>query len=229
MSTLAEFVAGLRESGLAALEAEVELAPGELADELRALDLAMREEFPGDAPAFDPAAAGWAAEIVHRTCVAIGNRAVPAEEALRWLGRPSPDPRNPAVIYSVDLLLRHLPELHALARRMSAGDPVVPALLQLGANWPLSSVGLPGVVLSNPSAALEPIAVHRGLRLHYADRVLARGDASRLGQDVRIDDTLRAALGHYPGLAPSLAKALELPSSGEIEERKSANCASSSP
>jgi len=46
-----------------------------------------------------------------------------------------------------------------------------------------------------------------GLRRLYADRIVAAGDVSRLG-DARVDEVLRADLGMHRDLAPAIASKL---------------------
>lgn len=204
---LAEFIAQLRATGVAALSGARWLPAGPLAEELQTLDHAERAEFPGEAPGFEPAAAAWAAELLHQACLAVVDREVEADEARRWLIKPCPQPASTAVIYSADLLLRHLPESLALARRLSARDPVTAALEELARHWPLSAVGATVAPLpTHPHYLL--IAGHAGLRRVFADRILTRGDRARLGLHPLLDDAVRAALGAHSELAPELAAAL---------------------
>ena len=88
----------------------------------------------------------------------------------------------------------------SLARGISEDDPLVVELLKLCRDWPLSSVGARGVGEVDASAILaEPC-----LRRLYADRVVERGDASRL-QDPRVAEAVREGVGGFPALAPALA------------------------
>jgi hypothetical protein len=48
---------------------------------------------------------------------------------------------------------------------------------------------------------------HPALRRIYADRIIAAGDTSRLG-DPRVDEVLRADLGMHRELAPAVASGL---------------------
>ncbi|MBS0658421.1 MAG: hypothetical protein JSR82_09290 [Verrucomicrobia bacterium] len=205
---LAEFIAQLRASGVALLSGERWLQAGPLASELQKLDAAERAEFPGEAPALALPAAAWAAEWLHQACLAVVDREIEADEARRWLTKPCPLPGSAEVIYSADLLLRHLPELLQLARRLSARDPVTADVETLCRQWPYSAVGA-AAAPETGQAQLELIAAHRGLRRAFADRVLARRDATRLGLHPLLDDAVRAALGAHPELAPELAARLD--------------------
>ena len=153
-------------------------------------------------------AATWAAELLHQGCVAVVVREVEAEQARQWLTKPCPQPVSPAVIYSADLLLRHLPALHQLARRLSARDPVTAALQDLCAQWPYSSAGTTQITIAPDHPHLEQLAAHAGLRRAYADRILDSGNLARVGQQPLVDDALRAALGEHPELSPAVAARL---------------------
>jgi hypothetical protein len=86
---------------------------------------------------------------------------------------------------------------------LSNGDPLVQELKTLAAAWPLSSVGVPDL----PPPNLDSFASHPALARLYADRIIAAGEASRLGNAL-IDDLLRADLGIHHHLAPELATKL---------------------
>ena len=73
----------------------------------------------------------------------------------------------------------------------------------IAAAWPLSSVGINGL----DNLRLESFADDSALLRLYADRIMAAGDASRLG-DPRVDDLLRADLGLHHELAPAIAAKL---------------------
>jgi hypothetical protein len=118
------------------------------------------------------------------------------------LADPRPGPTATAH-YSVDLVFRFLPDLIALARRVSQDDPLVEALRNLIAPWPLASVGMSDI----PVADIEPIIGHPCLRQLYVDRILARGDVARL-DDPRVQEAVREALGACPELAPAISAKL---------------------
>ncbi len=162
-----------------------------------------RLDLAGKPPEYVPAAAGWAAIMVYRACQLVVCRDVTAEEVAAALAEPVPAARCPAVDWSVDLVLRHLPEVFRLARHLSPADPLVRELRRLAAAWPLSSVGIDD---------LGPLKLESFVRLGallqlYADRVLAAADVSRLG-DPRVDAALAKALGAHPELCPEIARRL---------------------
>lgn len=207
--TLAEFLVNLREQGVALLSEEGEVPEGNLAAEIATLDRRVREEFPGDAPALRKDVTAWAGGLLRRACLAIVHREVEADLAAQWLARPCPEPASAEVVYSADLVLQHLPQLHQLAQRLSARDPVTASLREFAAQWPHSSVGVAGLAIPPEHPHLPIISGQPGLLRAHADRILERRDLTRVGMHPAIDDALRAALGHHTELAPDFARALE--------------------
>ncbi len=207
MSTLADFVDALRESGVAAVAADASPpAEGDLPAALGRLDEAARAEFPGEAPPLRAEAGAWAARLLHAACLATVDRDLSADEAVRRLRAPCPGALpDAATVWSADILLPRLPELLGLARRMSASDPVTAQLQRLARAWPFSSVGAGS--LARP-LLLGPVPRDLALRRAYADRILQHDDAGRVGDDPAVDDALRAALGLHPELAPAVAARL---------------------
>ena len=201
----ASFLSDLLETGRVRVPAPAELREEELraGDEvLRAFEAAYRLELPGTPPAFDPAAARWAALRFFRACQFAAFRDVPAEAVAEALSGGGPEPL-PSAHYSVDLVLRLLPDLVRFARSAAEKDPLVEHLLRLGREWPLSSVGLAEV----GPVGLGAVADHPALLALYVDRVIATRDVSRLA-DARVRDGVRRALGLHTELAPQLAAAL---------------------
>ena len=201
---LPDFLTQLAESGVAVVTADEALEPGGGVDEIvRAWDAVQRGEMAGTAPELIPAAAEWAAVRLYRGCQALVCRELPPAEMQAMLREPCPAQASAAADYSVDLLFRFLPDLVALARRVSRGDPLVEELLALARAWPLSSVGIEGVGAVDPARLLA----HPGLRQLYVDRILATGDAARLNDDT-VRTAVKTALGAFPELAPGIAAAM---------------------
>ena len=165
-------------------------------------DRAARLALPGAAPALDFAAAAWAARRLADACRLAIARDAGAEEIERAFSQRCPSERSVAVDYSVDLFLRHLPDLLAWAQRVAANDPLVAALRRLAAEWPLSSVGIAGIAPGSIDAFIDDA----GLRRLYADRIVVRRDSARLA-DARAAEAVRAALGAHGDLAPDFAQA----------------------
>ena len=170
---------------------------------VREWDAVQRQELGGVAPDLNEAAAEWAAVRLYRGCQALVCREMPPAEMQKMLREPCREPASVAVDYSVDLVFRFLPDLVALARRVSCDDPLVEELLALGRAWPLSSVGIEGVGAVDATR----LRAHPGVWQLYIDRILATGDVTRLNDEaVRI--AVGAALGAFPELAPGVAAAL---------------------
>jgi hypothetical protein len=201
---LAVFLKGLAEEGRAVVW------PGPLAgnpaDALIVLcqfDELARHELGLEAPEFSREAALWAAQLVYHLSQFTVCRDIGEEQTKAACEIPCPGPHGPAAHWSVDLTLRHLPRLFQFARHLSNGDPLVQQMKKIATAWPLSSVGIGGL----ENLQLDPFIGHPALRRLYADRIVAAGDTSRLG-DARVDDLLRADLGLHHELAPAIASKL---------------------
>lgn len=165
---------------------------------------ADRADFPGDIPPLAPEAARWAAEQCYRACQFAVYRDAGAEKIAETLSAPCPQAPPASRHISVDLTFRFLPDLYRLAKAASEGDPLCERLRGWAAEWPFSSVGMPGV---NP-ADINDVCEHSGLLLRYVDRIMTRRDRSRLA-DPRVRAAAQAAVGHFTELAGDLAGALQ--------------------
>jgi hypothetical protein len=199
---LSEFLAQLAEEGVAVVGHD-ETVGGSVDAVVLDWDRVQRQNLAGDAPDLEPAAAQWAAVRLYRACQALVCREMPQPEMEKMLREPCPVPASPSVDYSVDLVFRFLPQLSALAKRVSQNDPLVEELRTLGRAWPLSSVGMEHLGTVDASRILA----HPSLRQLYIDRILLSGDASRL-HDHEVRAAAQASLGAYPELAPDLHTAL---------------------
>ena len=130
-------------------------------------------------------------------------REVDAASVQQALAAPCPRPPSASVCYSADLSLRYLPDLLSLARGIAPDDPLVAGLTALARAWPLSSVGVAGMEDLDVSAFVD----HPSLRQLYVDRIIERGDVSRLKHPA-VRAAVGEALGAYPDLAPRVAAAL---------------------
>lgn len=167
---------------------------------LRDWDATARRELSGPVPAFDPVAAGWAVRQFYRGCQFLVCRDVPPEELARTLSVSCPSARGPGTDFSVDLVFRHLPELHDYARRVAPGDALVATLETWAREWPLSS---PGIALPE-TPSLDTFAACVPLWRLYVDRITARQATDRL-RDPRVAAQVRADLGAFPELDPVVA------------------------
>lgn len=170
--SLASFLRELHEGGTA----HVAEQPGAVSDEvegaLREMDHAAREEMAGAAPGLIIEAAGWAAVRVYDAARYLAFRQIEAEAVRRGMGESWGGPVDASVAYSVDLVMRVLPELIGLARGVADDDPLVEGLVRCAYDWPLSSVGVRGV----EKVELDVVMGHPSLRRLYVDRVIAAKD-----------------------------------------------------
>lgn len=176
-----------------------------LAETLTEWDRAARLDAALTPPDFSLPAAVWAAVRLYRGCQFLTYREFSAQIVQQELSAPCPEALTPAVAWSADLTLRFLPDLIALARGISVGDPLVDGLERLACEWPLSSVGVAGLAVLDPA----PFLAHPSLRRLYVDRILERRDRSRLGLPA-VREAVREALGGHPNLCPEIAAALDL-------------------
>lgn len=201
-----DFIVGLTTEGEVRVWAFAKDAPpfnDAAAEAMRGWDEAARLELAGDVPALDLAAAGWAVGQFYRACQLLVCRDVSAEVVTEVLGAPCPGARGPAMMFSVDLVFRFLPDLYDRARRLAPGDALVTALGAWARDWPLSS---PGVALETPPP-LEGLAECPALWRLHLDRVAARHAEDRW-RDPSVAAQLRADLGAFSELNVPLAEAL---------------------
>lgn len=192
----------LLESGRVRVPADLH-APDDLEAAVRVLDEALRPEMPFEAPTLVRECATWALTLLLRACQFFTYRAIDEETVRRELSAPCPRTAAADVCYSVDLSFRFIPDLLALARGIAPGDPLVECLMKLARDWPLSSVGVKDV----GDVDVTPFIGHGSLRQLYADRIIERGDVTRVtGDEVR--QVLAESIGHFPELAPKIAEAL---------------------
>lgn len=171
---------------------------------LREQDIASRLEGPGLLPELDIAVAMWAARTCYGVCQLIVFRQLDtgAIDELLPADIPPGDPSSRH--WSADLTLRFLPDLLRNASVASEQDPLVTHLKSLAIQWPLSSVGIEGVVPQH----VEELAASPSLLHFYVDRILARKDFHRL-QYPAAREAARRAIGIHTELWTELTKYLE--------------------
>ena len=204
---LSSFLEDLFHTGRVGVSAIARLSDEEIraADSvLRSVEQAGRLDAPGEPPPFAIAAARWGATMLYRGVQALVYRDIAGEDLATLLGEPCPEPANPSTHYSVDLTLRYLPDLLELTRRVSQRDALVERLLEVAADWPLSSIGIDGIAVRDAG----PILDHPCLLRMYADRMIQKRDLSRL-TDERVRDAVQRAIGAFPELAPDVGRALQ--------------------
>lgn len=206
-------------------------------ERLQQLARADRKHLPGDPPQLARTAAEWAAVMIYRASSFLIHRSHDATVVQKALSIPCPQSPGPASCYSVDLTFRFLPDLHRMAVAISPSDPLTEIISAWARAWPLSSVGIdfsasesvnlqldpdqkklaasspePDAHQSRPFETapeldLDPFWADDCLRRLYIDRVLDRGDKSRLS-DSRVAEAVRAVLGNHPDLSAKMAAAL---------------------
>ena len=204
---LSEFLRALFEHGRLRLERSPAVVSDADAPAAHALILeweaANRLEFPGLTPELSLPAAYWAAGQFYRACEYAIFREVSVEEIKSSLSTPCPSAEGAAQHYSVDLVFRFLPDLYRIVRAASEDDPLCQHVRDWAEMWPLSSVGITGIVPRN----VDRVCGHAGLLALYVDRILAKNDTSRLA-DKRVSQAVRAALGHFGELAPNVSRVI---------------------
>ncbi len=133
----------------------------------------VRLDVAGPEIAFDPGAAGEAAEFVRQACWAMVCRTERVQDLGRRLVlRTSPAKASPSTHLSIDLIFRFLPQVLHRARGIDPGDALVTMIADALRAWPLS-----GVLADLDEAPLDPKALgfggHPGLLLLYAERLAA--------------------------------------------------------
>jgi hypothetical protein len=203
---ISSFLAALFTDGRTRVDKAV-IVPDEelrrLDDLLTALERQYRDDLPAAPPEVRLPAARAGAVLLYRVCQFLVYRDLGVEAIERELREGLDVPLSPSIHYSVDLALRFLPDAARLAAGRASGDPLLAAVLRLANQWPLSSVGLPGVGEVHVDTFIEDPC----LRRLYADRIIARRDWTRTG-DNRVQAEVTAALGAFPELAPDFGRAV---------------------
>ncbi len=203
--TLLEFLNCLFTDGRVRVPGLAEISDQELraADGvLSAFEQEYRQELPATPPPVYLPAARWAATMFYRACQFVAFRDAGEGIMARTMAVPCPQGNPPSVHYSVDLTFRYLPDLVKLAQSAAQRDPLLTHLARLAVEWPLSSVGMR---LTGP-VEIGPWTNDPCLMGIYVDRVIARGDASRL-TNLHVREAVQQALGLFPELAPKMAVA----------------------
>jgi hypothetical protein len=204
-----EFIQGLFESGRVSVcppsgfTSESDVA---IDDTLVSFERNYRLDLPGEPPTFSLAAARWGAITLLNACQLLVYRDLDADQVAALLTVPCPEPPNASTSYSVDLVLRFLPDVARHAAGANREDPLVAQIRKLGNQWPLSSVGIAAI----EPTSLEEIVAQPCLLAMYVDRVIATHDVARL-TNRSIRTAVQAAIGLHSELAPELASALLTP------------------
>ena len=163
-------------------------------------ELAFRANLMPGAPPLELEAAYWALGQLYRACQFLVIRDVEEDMVRSELRGAFGGDATASVHYSVDLCFSYLPSLHRLATRVAPKDALVEMIERLAGDWPLSSVGIESVSVSQGRYAFLDVPCLRRL---YVDRVLAAEDVARLEHD-GVARAARASLGAWPELRPKV-------------------------
>ncbi len=154
----------------------------------------------GTPPVFDAGVGCQAAESLYRVCQCLVYRELDPKELLSGVPLVAGAAGTATLHYSADVVFRFLPDVWRLAKDASEHDPLVTCLSELAGRWPLSSVGISGVLASS----IDGFAGDRSLLALYVDRIIERRDKTRLG-DRRVRNIFLSVVGAHAALAPEMA------------------------
>jgi hypothetical protein len=176
---LAPFIHSLLYQGNVTVKSDPAIANyTDRAEVINILETYYREDIldmPANAPAFVPDAAVWAAHYFYQAIMLTVTREA-GEELIHERIVDFPNEKTAGVIYSADLVLRHLPSLFDLAKGLAPADVLVKKLKQTAATWPLSSVGIELDEIPGD----ETILADSFLRQLYIDRIIQLKDKKRI-------------------------------------------------
>jgi len=206
--SLAPFLRSLFDHGrvqVAAPDQTVTRADLAAAEEaLQEQDSATRLEGPGRLPELNMGVGLWGARTIYGACQLIVFRQLD-EQAIGELLPPLTEVCDPpSRHWSADLALRFLPDVLRHASVASEEDPLVRHLRSLAYQWPLSSVGIDGVVPEH----VEELAASPPLLQLYVNRIFARKDFRRL-EHPAVLMAARQSIGIHDELWPDAAKYLQ--------------------
>jgi len=192
--------AGAMRERLGEMEREAEADVG-LEAMLREWHAEASEDLGGEVLAFDGVAARAGARVLFRAAWCLLVREVSAEEVEELLdGVEMPAPCA-AAQWSVDVVLRWLPDVERLARGLAPGDPLIGALVRVAERWPLSGAGMRREVVGRgmvDGAAWEAMRGHEGLWQLFLDRVMvSRAEWWLADEEVRA--AAERSLGEWRG------------------------------
>lgn len=167
-----------------------------LVDWIRKAEAEYRPQLPIAPPPLDVASAIWSVQQFYRASQLMVHRELGEEFIQSGLETEPFEERTPSchsatdaiatdaiasIHYSVDLLLRFLPDLQRLAKAASSSDPLLAQMDAWAARWPLSAARMQNQTVCQEK--LEPILLNRCLRIMYIERVLDRGPFCQMEMD----------------------------------------------
>lgn len=126
--------------------------------------------------AFDETAARYGAQMLFRAAWFYLHRDAPEQHVVTLLADPLPGGPSATALFSADLTLCYLPDLHRIARTLAPGDPLLAALQRMADALPLSGAGLPpenDAPRHPQAAAWRSLLTHPGLWRLFTDRIIA--------------------------------------------------------
>lgn len=204
---LSEFVSDLLLGRALRVGPPINLDEGDILESLqkiRAFERDWRVEMPGSPPELDIDAVRWSMISIFYASSLVIHRDIDESQMNRIFDIKPPNREFASAHYSVDLIMRFLPDIIRLGRSASSKDPLHAHLLNWAKDWPLSSVGIKGL---GPVDA-TPLRTSPTLMRLYVDRILALGDSDRL-EDTQVRRLAATVLGDYPELNSEIARVLE--------------------
>lgn len=196
------FLNDLRETGrlrVAPLPAELPHAMPLARQQLIELEEISRLDFPGHPPEFDPEIGlEGLLQLYQLARLFLDSSFAPLNREMRA------NPLQLRDLYSMDVVLRFLPQLIRLANAAEMPADVQQPLLEVARSWPLSSVGIGSLDID--SQVVDVILGCRALRLEYLDRILATEQTERLNYEPVLD-ALRAEVS-CPQMLPGKIQTL---------------------
>lgn len=190
-----EFLQALFESGHVSVAARLGVEGEEdVTEVIKDFDRVARLNLAPGVPALDEKVARWAAGLLYRACQMVVLRSVEAAEMEAIFRTPCPATRSPETAYSADLFFRYLPDVHEMAKRLAADDPLVAHLAKLGTDWPLSSTGMKGIERGEIGSFIS----NASLRQLYIDRII-ENKAFHLAREPEMAEEIRAILPESGG------------------------------
>ena len=176
---------------------EIEVDCDRILQMLHEIERVHRLGCAGRVPDFSPDHALWAVAWLFRACRCLISRHVSAAYvqdylALPWPCESSASQHDASAHYSVDLVLRFVPDLIRMGRGLAEDDPLLVVVLATCRAWPLSSVSVAGAQVD--ADALEIVLADEGLRRMYVERAMLSSDAARL-EEARCHIEALAAVG----------------------------------
>lgn len=151
-------------------------------------------EYPYAVPAFDQAAALWAAKTVYLAAQLVLYRENKPKD-LPLMFAPYAGEKTAGAILSADLCLRFLPAVWQQLSLMDPEDALLPILEEHLCAWHYSAVGSS---FGAEGADMHAVTDNRCVYALYVNRIIARKDLKRARLQA-LEKGVRAVLGNYAG------------------------------